>query len=224
VTILHAPVAGSRLSATASQPIHGGWTNVHVIAGGPGTAYVSNADAPRQTFVTHDDGRSWQRVQPPCPRGDPGGLTAAYKDTIWAECSSTRSQQQVLERSDNGGRSWQQLHPGPAHAITLQPVSDEAAWALSGREVLRTTDGGSTWSAVWSEANSQPPSLRSQIPPPIAAGFNPLIAQSPSSASLVVAVTRGHVGAQTKLTNLVVYRTTDGGQTWQPYVVPLGMR
>jgi photosystem II stability/assembly factor-like uncharacterized protein len=225
VTIMHALVAGDRLSATASQPIHGGSTNVQVIAGRPGTAYVSNADAPRQTFVTHDDGRSWQRIQPACPSGEGGELAAAYGDTLWAECYSTRSQRQVLSRSDNGGSSWQQLHPRLAPSIPPQPVSTEAAWALSGHKVLRTTNRGLTWSAVWSAANSQPPSLRSQTPPPIAAGSNLLlIANSPTSASLVTAITRGHVGDQTRLTNLVVYRTADGGQTWQPYVVSLGMR
>ncbi len=225
VTILHAPVAGSRLGATASQPIHGSWTNVQVMAGGSGTAYVFNADAPRQTFVTHDDGRTWQRMQPPCPSGERGGLTAAYGDTIWADCNSPTSQQQALERSDSGGRSWQRLHPGPAGPVQLQPVSAEAGWAVSGHDVLRTTDGGATWSAVWSEANSQPPSLRSQLPPPIAAGPNPLlIAQSPTSASLVVAIAHGRLGQHSKLTNLVVYRTTDGGRTWQPYIVPLGNR
>jgi hypothetical protein len=218
VTILHAPVTGSRLTATASQPIHGGWTNVEVFAGGPGTAYVSNADAPGQTFVTRDGGRSWQRIQQPCPRGERGGLTAAFGDTVWAECSSTRSQREVLARSGNGGASWRQL-PLTAAPAMLQPVSADVAWAISGRTVSRTTDAGLTWKSVWA-ANSQPPLLRSQAPPPLVAGLNPLSAQSPTAASVVMTVVTDG-GKRSRYTNLVVYRTSNGGATWIPSVVRL---
>jgi photosystem II stability/assembly factor-like uncharacterized protein len=224
VTIMHAPVTGGRLRATASQPIHGGSTNVQVIAAGRGTAYVSNADVRRQTFVTHDDGQSWQRIRPPCSSGESGGLNTAHGDTVWAECYSPVNPRPVLALSEDGGRSWQRISRSVALTSAPQLVSSETAWALSGRKVLRTTDGGLTWSAVWSAATSQPPALRSKTPPPIAAGPDLLlVAQSPTSASVVIAITGGtRTGA--KLTNLVVYRTTDGGRTWQPSVVPLGMR
>ena len=90
VAILHAPVAGSRLTATAAQPIHGDWTNVAVFARGTGTAYVFNGNAPRETFVTHDDGRSRQHIAPPCPHGNTALLTAAYGETVWANGASTQ--------------------------------------------------------------------------------------------------------------------------------------
>jgi hypothetical protein len=51
-----------------------------------------------------------------------------------------------------------------------------------------------------------------------------LIAESPTSASLVTAITSGGTRERAKHTNLVVYRTTDGGRTWRPYVVPLRVR
>lgn len=222
VMIMHAPVAGKRLRATVSQPIHGGSTNVQVFAGGPATAYVSNA--PQQLFVTHDDGQTWQRIGPACRSGEAGGLVSAYGNTVWAQCYSQKSGREVLSRSDNGGRSWQQLHSDVAPSMPPQPVSPQSAWALSGHTVLRTSDGGLTWSSVWSAATSPPRSLRSKTASSMAAGSNPLlIAQSPTSATLVTPKTSG-AGKRAKVTNLVVYRTTDGGRTWQPYVVPLGAR
>jgi hypothetical protein len=40
-----------------------------------------------------------------------------------------------------------------------------------------------------------------------------LSAQSPDSASIVTLLNRGTTGRAAKLTNLVVYRTTNGGQS-----------
>jgi hypothetical protein len=37
----------------------------------------------------------------------------------------------------------------------------------------------------------------------------------------VTVLNRGKAGRAPKLTNLVVYRTTDGGQSWQAYPVGL---
>jgi hypothetical protein len=34
-------------------------------------------------------------------------------------------------------------------------------------------------------------------------------------------LTRGRIGKQAKFTNLVVYRTSDGGQTWHSSIVRL---
>lgn len=37
----------------------------------------------------------------------------------------------------------------------------------------------------------------------------------------MVSLTRGHVQHHAKFTNLVVYKTGDGGRSWQPSVVKL---
>lgn len=224
VAILHAPVAGSRLTATASQPIHGDQTNVAVIAGDAGTAYAFNSTASRETFVTHDDGRTWQHIAPPCPRGSTAALAGAYGETVWANCSSARGQTTGLVRSDDGGRSWQQLPAPTGTELRLQPVSARVAWALvAGGKVLRTTDAGRTWRTVWSSTDPREDPFRSQGPAIAAlSGSVPiLVAETSSSASVVTLITHGHTGQQARLTNLVVYRTADDGQTWRPYVVPL---
>jgi photosystem II stability/assembly factor-like uncharacterized protein len=228
VAILHAPVAGSRLTATAAQPIHGNWTNVEVFAGGAGTAYVVNDNAPQETFVTHDNGQTWQHIAPPCSHGGAALLTAAYGETVWANCAPSQGARTTATvRSDNGGRSWQRLSRPIGAELRLQPVSARVAWALAADgNVLRTTDGGLTWRTAWSAADPRDAPLRTPVPR-IAAGFSNLpilVAQTSNSAIVVTMITRGHVGQQAKLTNLVVYRTTDGGQTWRPYVVPLASR
>ena len=48
-----------------------------------------------------------------------------------------------------------------------------------------------------------------------------LAVQSPTTATVVAVVTRGHVDGHAKRTDFVAYRTTDGGQTWRPSVVRL---
>jgi photosystem II stability/assembly factor-like uncharacterized protein len=227
VAILHAPVTASRLDATTSQPIQGSWTNVEVIAAGPGTAYVSNGDVPRQTFVTHDDGHSWQRIPPPCAGGERGVPASAYGDTVWAVCSSTQGPRITLARSLDGGRTWQQLNCPAVPRNGVQAVSPRVAWMLTiTGQIWRTTDAGQIWRAKWSAASSEPKPLRSNAPA-IAAGLSmlpQLIAQTPTSATVLTLLTRGHDGRQAAFTNLAMYRTSDGGRTWRPYVVALGQR
>lgn len=227
VTVLHAPVSASRLVAAPTQPVSGGWTNVQAVAAGPHTAFVTNPDAVGQTFVTHDDGRSWQRTSPPCPRGAYGRLaTGGLADSLWATCQP-RHGGATFRRSSDGGRSWHVLSGRFSDVFQLQPVSAQVAWGLTPRgAVVRTTDSGSTWSTVWSVALSQPASLTSRPPllVALASGTPMLTAQNATSASLVMILTRGHVGRQARSTNLVVYRTSDGGATWRPSVVRLPER
>jgi photosystem II stability/assembly factor-like uncharacterized protein len=79
--------------------------------------------------------------------------------------------------------------------------------------VIRTTDGGANWSTVWTVGALQPPTL---------AGHSPMLAQQdPLTAEVVVSLTRRQVQHHAKFTNLVVYRTTNGGRSWQASVVRL---
>jgi photosystem II stability/assembly factor-like uncharacterized protein len=215
-TVLHARASGGRLVATAVQPTLDGGTNVDVTAAAPGTAYVANSDARSLIFATHDDGASWQRLTPPCPRGAFGRLAAGGPSSLWDTCEP-RTGNPVISRSTDGGRHWRRL-PAPFGAVFgVQPFSSLVAWALTSHgQVVRTTDGGHSWATVWSSPRSEPAGLE---------GVSPILStQSASTADIVVEVSRGHVDGHARYTNLVVYQTSDGGATWRPSVVALPRR
>lgn len=220
VTVLHAAVGGSRLAATQAQPIGGDWTNVEVVGAGVKTAYVDNPDRFGDAFVTHDDGRSWQRIAPPCPRGSFARIASdGWSGGAWASCLA-RHGGTTLTRTTERGRSWKTLPGRFAQIVWLQPVSSRVAWGAPwDGDVLRTTDGGLTWRRVW----SAPASLARGMSPAVTQASSPptLAASSAASATVMTIAARGHVGKQAAFTNLVVYRTTNGGATWTPSVVRL---
>jgi hypothetical protein len=214
VTIVHGSASGSRLAAAAAQPVSGDALNLEVVAAAAGVVYVTNPDTPGESFVTHDDGDSWQRFSPPCPRLVAGtGLQVSAPESLWDTCRQAGSSS-VLRHSTDGGRHWT-TNPMPFGALaTIAPVSADIAWGLTANgRVVRTVNGGRSWSTVWTVAGSQPRTL---------AGHSPMLtAQSVSSATVLVSLTHGHLGKQAKFTNLVLYRTSDRGETWRPDVVRL---
>ncbi len=212
-TIVHGAASGSRLTATAAQPVSGDALNLEVVAASAGVAYVINPQKQRESFVTHDDGRSWQRFSAPCPRlQEATGLTAGGSESLWDSCQ--RRGGSVVRRSVDGGRHWSTYPITPGTLRMLQPVSAEVAWGqTTNGHIVRTTNGGGSWSTVWKVGGSQTPTL---------AGHSPmLITQNTTTAAVLLSLTHGHVGQQAKYTNLVTYRTTNGGATWQPSVVRL---
>ena len=224
--ILHGPARGPALSATSSQPITGPNANVGVVGAGADTAYVFNANVPREAFATHDDGRSWTRLTaPPCTgKYSFAGLEAAYGQTVWLNCSGPPGPRARLVRSLDGGRSWQQLPDdwGNGRLEQLAAVNPRVAWALnSGGDLFRTTDAGATWEPVWSATDPRESPLSSPITKLTASPLPILSVQSANSASIVTLANRSTTGRAPKLTNLVVYRTTNGGQSWQTYPVGL---
>jgi photosystem II stability/assembly factor-like uncharacterized protein len=227
VAILHSPAQGDSLIATASQPIQGENTNIGVEGAGAATAYVVNANAPRKAFATHDDGRTWQRLTtPPCTgRYAFARLDAAFGQTVWLTCSNAADQPATLVRSLDGGHSWRQMPAGwgkYGEPQQLTAATAQVAWALnSDGELLRTTDAGATWQTVWAPTDTRVSPLSRPITKLSASPLPLLSVQSADSASIVTVLNRGQTGRAAKLTNLVVYRTTDGGQSWQTYPVGL---
>jgi photosystem II stability/assembly factor-like uncharacterized protein len=118
-----------------------------------------------------------------------------------------RNVTQLLRRSTDSGRHWQTLPAAVRLLSTLQASSAQVAWALTTHgQVIRTADGGQSWAPVLTSGQSQ---LPSQI----------LAVTSTTAASLVVTLTRGHVQHHAAYTDLMVFRTFDGGATWRPTVV-----
>jgi photosystem II stability/assembly factor-like uncharacterized protein len=224
VAILRAPAAGRALTATASQPIQGDDTNIGVEGAGAGSAYVANANAPRQTFATHDDGRTWQQLTtPPCTgKYAFARLDAAFGQTVWLTCSEGVGRTPRLIRSLDGGHSWQQtpIEWGAGGPQQLTAATANVAWALNADgDLLRTTNAGASWQLVWSATDAQVSPLSHPITKPTPSPLPILSVQSPDSASIVTLLNRGTSRRAAKLTNLVVYRTTNGGQSWQTYPV-----
>lgn len=94
-------------------------------------------------------------------------------------------------------------------------------WAQTGNgAVLRSTNGAATWQTVWSLAQ-QVPGLRSSHLP----GTYPadLIAQGPETATMQLSLVHSRPGSAAAYTNLVRYRTTDGGRTWKAKVISLAV-
>ena len=164
VTIVHGAASGNRMTAAAAQPITGDALNLEVVAASTGVAYVSNPQKPLQSFVTHDDGRSWRRFSAPCPRlQESTGLAAGGPESLWDSCRHGGGS--VLRRSADGGRHWTTYPIAFGTMNMLQPVSAEVAWAQTiNGHIVRTTNGGRSWSTVWKVSGSQPPTLAGHSP------------------------------------------------------------
>jgi photosystem II stability/assembly factor-like uncharacterized protein len=117
--------------------------------------------------------------------------------------------------STDGGHHWI-YHTVPFLAENLYPESRRVAWAqtLSGAS-LRTDDGGRSWHTVW------PANTNLRLPRGTAHRRPTLSVRSSTAATEVVPVTHTDTRTHQTLTNLVVYRTADGGAHWHRSAVGL---
>lgn len=215
--VMRGPASGDRLPATAAQPLPPTNQNATTIsASSATTAYVASA-ARRGTviYATRDGGRHWHRIPDQCSDGSTEfGLSATSPDSLWRVC--VRSKQFFALRSTNGGAGWSAKRLPFIPLYAFEPVSSQVAWSQDVQgTIYRTADGGASWQAVW---HSGGPHGR---PTP---GLSPILsAQSEDDASLLVQLTRGptsHDGVP-RSTNLIVYRTSDAGRSWNSSVVKL---
>ena len=223
--VLSGPVGGDRLTATASQPAlrpHVNGVQAMVEAHGS-TAVVTGGFAATdlQTFISHNAGRSWSEVSYPCDRPVEGDVYPTSDRSLWAVCLATRAParsagrerlgtpQDIIRRSNDSGRHWTTTTTLAQLQPTLTPVTDEDAWMIGfSGTVKRTTDGGRTWQTV----------LQAAVPHE---SGPQLVVQDAQTATIVVTATAGSLGAHDRRTDLVAYRTTDGGIHWTPTVITL---
>jgi photosystem II stability/assembly factor-like uncharacterized protein len=205
--VLRASTAGSSLTAVPTAA----WdrrVGLSIAAGDAATAYVQVFAGHQtvRTLVTRDGGRSWQPLRAVCPTSAPDLiLRAAGPASLWELCP-VAGPTTVLERSDDGGRHWHRYRI-PAHGgiANLIAVSRYDAWAVSDTgSVTRTADGGASWQTVWSAGNYHP---RAHLP-----------TLSPVTAARATITATQTAGGRTRV---VVYRTHDGGASWQTSYVPL---
>ena len=94
--------------------------------------------------------------------------------------------------STDYGRTWKSVYAGPSlHAIAVDPVNPDVAYAVGDGPILQTSDGGATWQAHPSTA--------------LAAASYSSVAVDPASHTHVIAAALDGV----------VYTSTDGGARWQ---------
>lgn len=119
------------------------------------------------------------------------------------------------------------MNPGTGSAASddrystfLQTLPSRGLTLKADGQLIRTTNAGATWQAVWSATDPRESPLSRPITKLTASALPILSVQSADSASIVTLLNRGTT-RRSRLTNLVVYRTTNGGQSWQAYPVRL---
>jgi uncharacterized protein (TIGR03437 family) len=118
----------------------------------------------------------------------------------------------TTQRSTDGGVTWQpsaDASAAAAVALAVDPVDPSNVYAITpGGKFYRSSNGGVNWQPITGPPNTLPSSPPNTIgpPPPVIAS----IAMDPRGPG------RLYVWG-----SAAVYRSTDGGQSWQPLSIPL---
>ncbi|MBV9604541.1 MAG: hypothetical protein JO027_05520 [Solirubrobacterales bacterium] len=215
--VMRGAASGDRLPATAVQPLPPTNQNATTIsASSATTAYVASpGEHGTVIYATRDSGQHWRQIPSQCSGGSSEfGLGAPGTDTLWRVC--VLSKQFFVERSTDGGARWSAKRLPFIPLFAFEPVSSLVAWSQDIRgTIYRTADGGASWQPVWTTGGAHGRPI---------AGFSPILsARSRDDASVLVQLTRGPISRDEipRSTNLVVYRTSDGGRSWNPSIVKL---
>jgi photosystem II stability/assembly factor-like uncharacterized protein len=182
---------------------------------------------PGGLFRSDDGGATWEPVaglieHPTRERWEPGGggmcthsvtLDAENSERLWVGISAAG-----VFRTEDGGRSWTPANTGTeacffpenrfpevgqcVHKVYSHPARPDRLWQQNHCGVYRSDDAGETWERL--EGNGLP------------SGFGFPIAIDPDDPE--VAFVAPEEGSENRVTcndRLGVYRTTDGGATWE---------
>lgn len=204
-SVLRGRSTGSTLSRTPrTPPTDKRVRQIVAVSATSAYLYVPPVGGRAEAWVITNAGRSWSRVAPGC-RAD--SVSGSGTGAIWRSCRPSAGHS-ALGVSTDGGRHWV-YRPTPFSTGVLYPSSARIAWAQkSTGATVRTTDGGRSWHTVWSPSGDS-----RQVA---------LSVQSASTATETVPLIHTQDGV--RRTNLVLYRTTDGGDHWQRTLVPLPSR
>ncbi|MHB8435420.1 MAG: sialidase family protein [Acidimicrobiales bacterium] len=211
--VLTGAVTGSTLTPTPAQPFPTGFNPGMVIAPTTTSVYVQAFTSSGEVIKATDNrGASWHRVTAPCGPRRPGrvaapdgGLAAFSAVRLEVACGDKSLKPPKLAYSvafsDNGGQSWSRVPVPQSQLVTAQPVSPDVAWGTNGTgAILRTIDGGHSWTTVWSAV----------IPHGPPGTLENLTGIGPSTAYAAFQVT------SSKDTYFLIRSTHNSGASWGP--------
>ena|SRR3989441_7934663 len=158
---------------------------------------------------TKDGGATWE-VQ----LGDPQSSDRAYRDlrfldarTGFAVQSTSGGDHKLLRTTD--GQSWVPVGTVGQHRTDYQFVSAEVGFYTGRDQILRTSDGGRRWQAVFScRVKAEVQGLTRDVP----CEFSKMFFLN-SNVGYAISIEIARDGG------FVVAKTTDGGTSWTPQVV-----
>lgn len=155
-------------------------------------------------YKSTDGGRTWRRIG----LSTVGAFSKVYvhpKNSNLIYAGGVRSAP-GLYKSTDAGASWQRMNRFAISDITIDPNDERKLWiGIWGNGVWRSTDGGETFSRT---SNGMPPA--DQI-------GRVSVQCAPSNTAILYALIEGPDPTGQVTTNTVgaIYKSTDGGNTWQ---------
>jgi photosystem II stability/assembly factor-like uncharacterized protein len=123
-------------------------TRLDVPPGWPGAVLAEielrrSGSSTRKVLLSRDSGLTWRTL----------AESTSFSTILWAAASRKviyLQRDNTLERSNDGGKSWKPVAvPAPFSSFAVDAANPEIVYlATSTRGVLRSTNGGQTWSEV----------------------------------------------------------------------------
>jgi uncharacterized protein (TIGR03437 family) len=195
-TIYASSNAASQWNASGNSGNGLNATRVHDLAIHPSTTTTLYAATDRGVWKSVNSAAQWTRAGEATLSGiiqgiyiDPGSASRVYAITSTG----------TLFRSNNGGDTWQVLSLTTVSQLTISAANPANVYAVAAQGLSRSTDNGDTWTQILS------PNQYGEI--------STAVSDPATPTTLYVGANRGTASA--------VYKSTDGGTTWQPATIGL---